>query len=161
MIVPRRQLHQPHLNVQGAFSGSFPERPANPMAPSREIHEVVRRALRDGRVLEWVYELKTHAALDFMYCTNVLVEAPTLDDGCVGRDPDDVVECHGCGRTACAHNDHGATCSGPCALTYCAGCLKPIVLHGARLLACETCADELTAGFVKKSVKAISRMIWG
>ncbi len=135
--------------------------PANVLGPARQIHKVVRRRLPDGRVLEFVGTVHTFPTQDGTYVTTDVVEmaGAVLDCSCQPHDPDDVVLCSLCGAVVCRRR-HAQTCQ-KCGLARCSRCLTGVSVKGVRVIACEPCAEALTASKFKKVWGLLGKTIWG
>ena len=141
---------------QQPFACRVPQ--GNILAPSRVVREIIRKRFGD-RMLEWLHLIETHSTLDYTFITKTLLEAPTGDCGCSLSDPDDAIQCFGCGRVICRrrHSASCATCSDP----FCGRCLQPVSVRGARALMCEPHAFALTASSLRKTLRFIKLQIWG
>ncbi len=120
-----------------------------PAAPSREIREIVRKTLPDGRVIEWVTEVVTCATPDMNFVTLDVTHAPGLDCPCTPFGPDDVTVCFACARLVCVRR-HSATCA-LCGLVFGSCCLLKQRLAG--MIVCKECAFQATASLFRKILR--------
>lgn len=151
MPITNPQLHQSNC-------APSPASPAG-IAPGRLIEHTVRKAFPDGRILEFRYRQQTGATIHGTYETIELIEAPTLDCTCTACDRDDAVACAACNSIVCGRR-HAATCM-LCGQIYCSHCLQGIVTQATRVIACHTCADDVTASRFTKVMKAVTNLVWG
>jgi len=126
---------------------------AEPVAPSREIRRVTRKELPDGRMLEFVFELQTHATETMSFSTWELTHAPKLDCPCTPADVDDVTACSACFRLVCVRR-HSATCS-LCGQVFGSCCLNPERVFGR--IVCKECAFQATATPFRKVARWLFR----
>lgn len=134
----------------------------NPLsaAPGREIYEVVRKTMPNGRVFEWIYQQGTALSPTSVWETRGLLQSPTGDCGCELLYPDDVVCCSDveCQAAVCARR-HSASCQN-CGKIFCSACLKGIVVESVPAICCRPCAEKLTSPLILKIGKGIKSLIW-
>lgn len=129
------------------------------LAPGRKIRRETRKVLPDGRVLKFVWRLRTYATPAMTYVTRELLQAPALDCPCTPSGPDDVVCCSGCSAVVCARR-HSFTCR-RCGRVFCSTCLQGVNANGVAVIACEPCAKKLTASWLSKVARGITGLFWG
>lgn len=129
------------------------------IAPGREIRRCVRRQFSNGRVIEFVYRLETHATPEMTFQTWELEDCPGLDCSCTPLDADDVVCCSLCGTLACVRR-HAASCFS-CGRVFCSACLHGAVVQQQFALLCEACRDRLLLSWLARLWKRLVRRFLG
>ena len=140
--------HVPLVNAEAMDGG---------IGPGRDIRQVMRKTLPDGRVFDWVYQLETRCVPPRIFTTWTMVESPTLDCSCSAARPDLFVCCSSCQKAVCI-GKHSGTCQS-CGAVFCSQCMTGIYIHRREAVVCKACAIKLTAPLYVKLFFLVKKFI--